>query len=111
MTRDDVRRLALALPEAVESSHQGRPDVRVGGKIFVSFGPRDPRFAVVKLRPGDQDMLTSVEPAIFSPVAGGWGHKGWTTIDLDVADEAAARSALTHAWRMVAPKRLVKALV
>ena len=108
MTRDDLRRLALALPEAKESSHQGSPDFRVGGKIFVSFGPRDSRLAVVKLSPGDQEMLTSVEPTIFSPVAGGWGHKGWTTVDLSVADEAAAERALVHAWRAVAPKRLLK---
>ncbi|MEJ0066142.1 MAG: MmcQ/YjbR family DNA-binding protein [Caulobacteraceae bacterium] len=31
---DDIRRLALALPEAVEADHHGMPSFRVRGKIF-----------------------------------------------------------------------------
>ncbi len=110
MTRDDFRRIALSLPEAVEQAHQGSPDFRVRRKIFASFGPKDPHLAVAKLTPGDQDMLTSVEPSIFAPVTGGWGRQGWTTVDLTAADEATVASALTTAWRTVAPKRLQASL-
>ena len=31
---DDARRLALALPEATEQDHHGRPSFRVAGRIF-----------------------------------------------------------------------------
>jgi hypothetical protein len=106
MTRDDFRRLALALPDVIESSHLGTPDFRVGGKIFGTLGPRDERMAVVKLTPDQQEILSSAESAIFAPIPGGWGRRGWTHVRLDAADEAALRSALDAAWRNVAPKRL-----
>ena len=34
--RKKARRLALALPDAVEEDHHGRPSFRVGGKIFAT---------------------------------------------------------------------------
>ena len=37
MSADDARRLALALPEAVEQDHHGRPSFRVAGKIFATI--------------------------------------------------------------------------
>ena len=37
VTPDDARRLALALPEAVEQDHHGRPSFRVEGKIFATL--------------------------------------------------------------------------
>jgi hypothetical protein len=37
MTAEDARRLALALPDAVEQDHHGRPSFRVAGKIFATI--------------------------------------------------------------------------
>lgn len=37
MTSDEARQLALALPEAVEQDHHGRPSFRVAGKIFATL--------------------------------------------------------------------------
>ena len=37
MTPEAFRELALDLPEAVEASHMGHPDFRVGGKIFATL--------------------------------------------------------------------------
>ena len=37
MTADDARRHALALPQAVEQDHHGRPSFRVAGKIFATI--------------------------------------------------------------------------
>jgi hypothetical protein len=34
VSREQARRLALGLPEAVEQDHHGRPSFRVAGKIF-----------------------------------------------------------------------------
>jgi hypothetical protein len=105
MTAADFRRLALALPEAVEAAHGRHPDFRVGGKIFATLGDPDEAWGVVKLAPEDQEMRLS-EPAVFVPVAGIWGRRGWTRIRLKYADETTLRSALLAAWRNTAPKRL-----
>ena len=105
MTADDFRRIALGLPEAVEQSHMGHPDFRVGGKIFAGLDA-DGRRAVVKLGPDQQEMLMAAEPTVFTPAAGAWGAKGWTHLTVAAADEATTRSALGMAWLNTAPKSL-----
>ena len=106
MTPDDVRRLALALPETSESAHMNRPDFRVRGKIFATLNP-DEQCTVVKLTSGDQQMRVETEPLVFAPVPSKWGLQGWTTINLALSDEVALQSALLAAWSAVAPKSLV----
>src|SRR3954454_9790276 len=104
MTAEDVRRLALALPEAVEASHMGHADFRVSGKIFATL-PRA-GLAMVKLMPEQQTVVIEAEPVIFAAVPGGWGRRGATYVTLASADETTLKSALAMAWRNVAPKRL-----
>jgi len=107
MTPEDFRRIALDLPEATENSHQGHPDFRVRGKIFATLGWPDAGWAMVKLTPEQQELLTRAEPQIFAPVPGTWGQRGSTNTRLVRADSATARSALTMAWRNTAPKSVV----
>jgi hypothetical protein len=106
MTSDDFRQLALALPEAVESSHMAHPDFRVGGKIFATLGYPDQDWAMIKLPPEQQDMFSKADPGVFVPVKGGWGRQGATNVRLKAAKKAAVREALLAAWSKVAPKRL-----
>jgi hypothetical protein len=81
VTPDDFRRLALALPEAVESSHMGTVDFRVG-RIFATLGYPNANFGMVSLTREHQDMVVGVEPAVFRPVPGAWGLKGATLVVL-----------------------------
>jgi hypothetical protein len=110
MTAAEFRRLALSLPEAVEGSHMGHADFRVGGKIFATLGYPTDRFGVVMLSPQDQDLIVRDYPKVFAPVAGGWGASGSTTIALRHAGKRAVTMALEAAWRKRAPKRLASAL-
>ena len=106
MLPDDVRAIALLLPEVVEGAHMGHPDFRVGGKIFATLWVDEDR-VVVKLTPEVQAVLTEAEPSVFEPIFGSWGRRGWTNVDLVEADEETLRSALMTAWRTVAPPGLV----
>jgi hypothetical protein len=108
MTPDAFRRIALSMPEAVEASHMGHPDFRVGRKIFATVGWPDRASAMVKLTPEQQATLAAAEPAVFVPVPGGWGRRGSTNVRLAAADATTVRSALAMAWRNVAPKSVVK---
>lgn len=105
MTPDDFRKLALSMPEAVESSHFDVADFRVNGKIFATLRERDGR-AVIKLSPDQQHLLMETNPGLFEPVKGSWGQKGWTRLILGAAHEPAVRHAMAIAWRSVAPKSL-----
>jgi len=106
MDGNDLRRLALALHETEEKSHFGKADFRVRNHVFATLPAQDQ--GVVKLTPEEQRMVVESEPAVFSPVEGGWGLKGWTRINLFVADEATLESALRMGWRNAAPASLRK---
>ncbi|MEO8596985.1 MAG: MmcQ/YjbR family DNA-binding protein [Candidatus Solibacter sp.] len=108
MTAADFRRLALSLPEAEERAHFGNPDFRVGGKIFATLGLEKQGFGVLLLSPEEQAGMVQDEPAIFSPVPGGWGLKGSTRVSLAHVSPGILEAALRAAWRRRAPKRLLK---
>ncbi len=54
MTAEDFRKMALSLPESVESSHMDHPDFRVGGKIFATLDAPKKGWGMVKLWPDEQ---------------------------------------------------------
>jgi len=106
MTANQFRRIALSLPEALESEHMGHPDFRVGGKIFATLDSPETGWAMVKLTPEEQAVLVSAKPEMFVPVSGGWGLKGATNVRLSRAEASNVRDALICAWRLRAPMRL-----
>jgi hypothetical protein len=85
-TPDDIRRLALALPEAAEADHHGMPSFRVRGKIFSTIHVSEPRM-MVKLDPEDQRNLAEAHPGVIEPVPGYWGRQGSTFVWYERADE------------------------
>ena len=104
------RELALELPEAVEASHMGHPDFRVGGKIFATLGPvgEIEPWGMVKLTPEQQAPLLASEPDVFEAASGAWGRGGATLVRLKKARVGTIRRALAAAWRNTAPKRVVR---
>jgi hypothetical protein len=106
MTADGFRRLALALPEAIESAHMNHPDFRVGGRIFATLGSPDAAHGMVKLTPEQQGLFFRVDPAAFAPASGAWGRRGSTLVRLASAKNGVLRDAMRMAWRNVAPRRL-----
>ena len=109
MTANELRGLALALPEAVESSHMDHPDFRVRGKIFATLGPGE-AWGMVKLNAEQQAQFVGTAPDVFQPIPGGWGERGATRVNLEAASERPVRDALVMAWRNTAPKRLAAQL-
>lgn len=107
MTAADFRRIALSMPEAVEGSHFGSADFRVGKKIFATLALQKEGYGVLLLTPEQQTGMVEDEPNIFSPVPGGWGRKGSTRVRLAKVPADILRAALQMAWRRKAPKRLL----
>ena len=107
MTPGDFRKIALSLPEAVESAHMQHPDFRVGGKIFATLGYPDENWAVVKLTPEEQRHFIRADPDAFQPVKGAWGRRGNANVLLPAANIDTVRAAVAAAWRNAAPKRLL----
>lgn len=115
---DDVRELALALPEVVEIDSDGF-DFRVGGKGFVwSYPERRPgeprgiRTDIAVLYVGDEaekQALLLGEPERFFTTP---GYDGFPLVmlRLDEVDFDRLRELVTDAWRMRAPDSLTDEL-
>jgi len=101
---EHARRLALALPEAVELDHHGRPSFRVGGKIFATQW--DDEHMNVKL---DEDgILTAAhdEPETCEPIR--WGKRlAAVRVDLRRVAPEMLTDLLRDAWETKAPRRLL----
>ncbi|MCO6004272.1 MmcQ/YjbR family DNA-binding protein [Actinoallomurus purpureus] len=103
---EELRGFALALPEAEERETWGRPTFRVRDKIFAIVSD-DGASASVKATRDEQTALLAEDPEIFSfPVY--VGRHGWVGVDLTRIDPDHLRELLTDAWRLTAPRRLVK---
>jgi hypothetical protein len=107
MRIEEFRRIALSLPEAVESAHMSHPDFRVRGKIFATLGYPDEGHGTVKLTPELQERYMRLYPNAFSPAAGAWGRRGYTVVTLHATTATLMRPVLAAAWRLTAPKMLV----
>ena len=102
---DNIRQIALALPETTEAEHHGKPSFRVAGKIFCTLHQDHPR-AMVKLDVEDQANLAAGYPGVVEPVPGAWGRKGSTFIWYEKADAELVRTLMEMAWTRIAPSRL-----
>lgn len=107
-----IRKICLALPEAVEKPFGGHtsPAFRVRDKIFV-FCYQEGRPGIsFKGAPGAQQALVNSDPERFfvPPYS---GPKGWVGGFLDIDqdwDEIA--ELIEESYRLIAPKRLVAQL-
>ena len=100
MDVDDFRRIALDLEGADESSHMGKPDFRVGGRIFATLASADQGYGNLMLAPEQQAAFVEELPNVFSPIAGGWGRMGMTHVRLAAAKEEVLTGALRTAWKL-----------
>lgn len=109
MTFDDVRAIALALPE-VEERLTWETDItfRVRDKIF-AIGGEGATSVSIKASLETQAELLDLDPATFAKSAY-VGRFGWITVDLERVDPALLESLLREAWRRSAPKKLASAL-
>ena len=104
VSRERARQLALALPEAVEQDHHGRPSFRVAGRIFATQW--DDAHLNVMLDEGG--ILTAVhrEPETFEEVW--WGKRlAAVRVDLRCVGSDVLASLLEEAWETKAPRRLL----
>ena len=107
MKSKDFRRIALGLQDAVEGTHMGHPDFRVGGRIFATLSA-DERQGMVTLTPDEQDVVVRANPGVFAPASGAWGRQGCTMVQLVSAEADTVGEAMTQAWQNAVKKNAAK---
>jgi|SRR5690606_23011841 len=103
---EKLRRAAAGLPQVEESTSYGTPSLKVAGKFLARV--KDPDTVVLKCPLDEKEMLLFAEPEVFYETD---HYKGWPAVLVRIhriaPDEL--RHRLERAWRMQAPKRLLKA--
>jgi hypothetical protein len=107
MTGDEVRRVALSFPEAVEKETWGHPTFRVRDKMFAAMDEAGTSMSVKAAREA-QAALVGSEPETFY-VPSYVGQHGWVGVRLERVDPEEMGELIEDAWRASAPKRVVAA--
>jgi hypothetical protein len=106
-----VREICEALPGTVERLSHGEPTFFAVKKVFTMFSNdhhEDGHLAVCVPAPdGAQEFLIESDPqTYFRPAY--VGHRGWIGIELENINDAQLKEHIHEAWRIVAPKKLLK---
>ncbi|MEV6738127.1 MmcQ/YjbR family DNA-binding protein [Streptomyces sp. NPDC051104] len=103
---EDVRRIALSLPDSTEKIAWRMPTFRVAGKMFATL-PEDESSMAVRCPKEERDELVLAEPGKFW-VADHEAQFAWIRVRLAVLeDESELRDILADSWRQAAPPRLL----
>jgi hypothetical protein len=100
-----MKRLALALPGAVEQAHRHGPWFNVGRKTFALFWGKTGRW-ILRLPEHQVMMLIEARPETFSPMKS--GSMLWIYVDVEQLDAGELRAYVTAAWRHTAPRKVVR---
>ena len=104
-----VRRICMALPEAVEKISHGEPTFFVRKRVFAMCSNNhhnDGHIAVtLPAAIGVQAALIKASPEKFykPPYV---GVRGWIGVELDCVDDEELALHVHEAWRLIAPEKL-----
>jgi hypothetical protein len=108
-TEDDVRRIALSLPETTERSWYGTPGYRVKDKGFLRIRSNAEGGLLVFVADlGEKDALLASDPEKFFTTPHYDGHAS-VLVNLDAVDVDELRELITDSWLVRAPTRVRKA--
>jgi hypothetical protein len=102
---DDIRRIALALPDTEESSSYGRPALKVNGRAFVSESREEG--AIYLPRPQEEvDLLLRARPDVYFQTS---HYEGWGVLArLDATDEEELTVAIEDSYAFQRDKKPVR---
>ena len=108
-TWDDVRRLALELPDTEESTSYRQPCFKVAGKTFVNMSPHEQGALVVRAEVDEKPLLIELRPDVYYETPHYAGYPA-LLVRLEAIDEDELRERLIDSWLLKAPKRLLDSL-
>ena len=108
-TEDDVRRIALSLPEVTEKPWFGTPGYRVKDKGFLRIRSEAEGGLVVFVEDlGEKEALLASDPEKFFTTPHYDGYPA-VLVNLAAIDVDELTELITDSWRIKAPKRVLQA--
>lgn len=109
-TEEDVRRIALSLPETTEQPSYGTPGFRVKDRLFLRIrSEAEGALAAYVADLGEKEALISSDPRTYFTTPHYDGH-AMVLVHLDAIGLDELREVITEAWRVRAPARVAKLL-
>ena len=106
-TADHVREIAKGLPRTVERLVRDRVKYNVGRIVYAALS-RDEQTLGCGFPKEERDAVIAAEPHKFAMPSVGDQRYHWIHVDLSAVDEDELRELVTDAWRMCAPKTVVR---
>jgi hypothetical protein len=105
-TWEDVRRIALALPDAEESTSYGHPCFKVNGRPFVNVSREE---GAISTRAPDEerDLLIGARPDVYFVTP---HYLGWEAVlvRLDAVDEEELAGRIEDSWEFMRSKKRLR---
>jgi hypothetical protein len=108
VTYDELRIDALALPEVEESTSYGTPALKVRGKLMLRL-KEDHATVALRTTWEDRERLMTLYPQVCY-VTDHYRAHPWVLLRLSLAPRSLAKKWLERAWRLSAPKALLRKL-
>jgi hypothetical protein len=107
-TWDDVRKLALALPETEESTTYRKPAFKVAGKNFAWESPHVHGALALNCDEGERPLMIEARPEMFFATS---HYEGYpiVLVRLEEADPGELAERIEESWLIAAPKNLADA--
>jgi hypothetical protein len=107
VTPAEILDFAASLPETSERDYRGDSTIFTFRGRGIGLVTGDGRHLFVKALLAERDVMIESDPEVY---AEWWaaGRYGWVRVRLDRIDLAEARELVLEAWRLTAPKKLVR---
>jgi hypothetical protein len=107
-TEDDVRRIALSLPETSERLYNRLPGFQVRKQLFIRIHELDDTLLVSCANLEERNELLAADPDTFFITPHYDGYPA-VLVRLGKVDHEELAELITESWRLNAPKRLLAA--
>src|ERR1700722_13141145 len=106
VTYDQVKAVALALPEVAESTSYGTPALKVRGKLMLRLR-EDHETLVIRTSWENRERLMTIEPEVYF-LTDHYRAYPWVLARLSSLALEVLPALIEGAWREAAPKTLLK---
>jgi hypothetical protein len=107
MTAAQLKKIALAFPEALEKPSYGKPAYFIAKKFFTRYRAEDNSLVVVVDSMHTRDMMLELDPKTYF-ITDHYKDYPSVLVRMERITQDELRTMLERRWRKIAPKKLVK---